>query len=58
MVVWHFKYSNPFPKTVNPRYYIVPSSDPICRFDVLFIYSTSITVCKGNSWITGVGGNH
>ena len=29
----------PFPKTINPRYNIVPPSDPICPFDMLFIFN-------------------
>ena len=28
-----------FPKTINPGYYIVPPSDPICPFDMLFIFN-------------------
>ena len=31
--------ATPFPKTINPRYYIVPPSDPICPFDMLFIFN-------------------
>ena len=26
-------------KTINPRYCIVPPSDPICTFDMLFIFN-------------------
>ena len=31
--------ATPFPKTINPRYYIVPPSDPKCPFDMLFIFN-------------------
>ena len=42
----------PFPKTINPRYYIVP---PVIQNALLicYLYSINTTICKGNSWISG-----
>ena len=46
----------PFSKSKNSRYYIVPPSDPICLFDMLFIFNKHNFIQR-NSWITG-GNNH
>ena len=38
LVIWlSVNIATPFPKPLNPRYYIVPPSDPICPFDTSYL---------------------
>ena len=39
LVIWlSVNIATPFPKPLNPRYYIVPPSDPVCPFDTSYLF--------------------